>query len=92
MPKYTFVEAPQWQPSSAIAQHLLEKPDCLEQYNESMFSVLCRARNASVLHFLEPLFIINVEPEICKQLEFVKSLTVFAHLCGKSKPASANPK
>ena len=58
----------------------------------SMFSVLCRARNASVLHFLEPLFIINVEPEICKQLEFVKSLTVFAHLCGKSKPASANPK
>ena len=66
--------------TSAIGQHLLSKVECLESYNPSMFRILCRARNESVLHILEPLFIHLVRPDLCKQLEFVKSLSLFSHL------------
>ena len=47
---------------------------CLEDFDKSMFSVVCKARTESVLHVLEALFIQSLKPELRKQMEFVKCL------------------
>ena len=60
--------------TSAIGEHLAKNISCLEGYLKSMFSIVRKARNESVLHVLEALFIRSLKPELCKQMEFVKSL------------------
>ena len=47
---------------------------CLEEFDKSMFSVVCQARTELVLHVLEALVIKTLKPELCKQMEFVKCL------------------
>ena len=59
---------------SAIGEHLMNSVTCLEEFDKSMFSVVCKARTESVLHVLEALFIKSLKPELCKQMEFVKCL------------------
>ena len=63
--------------TSAIGEHLLNNTKCLDKYDRSMFSIVCRARTSSTLHVLEPLFIKKLKPELCKQMEFVKCLDLF---------------
>ena len=41
--------------TSAIGEHLLNNTTCLDKYDRSMFSIVCRARTSSTLHVLEPL-------------------------------------
>ena len=63
--------------TSSIGQHLLDNVECLENYDLKMFSIICRARSENILHILEPLFIKSRKPDLCKQLEFVRKLSLF---------------
>ena len=63
--------------SSSIGQHLLDNLTCLESFNIKMFSIIRRARSENILHNLEPLFIKALEPDLCKQMEFVRNLSLF---------------
>ena len=64
--------------TSSIGQHLLDNVECLESYHLSMFQIVRRARCESILHILEPLYIKLMEPDLCKQLQFVRTLSLFA--------------
>ena len=62
---------------SAIAQHLLTNVQCLDAFDKSLFRIISKARTHTILHTLEALYIKHLKPELCKQLEFVKSLHLF---------------
>ena len=64
--------------TSSIGQHLLDNVECLESYHLSMFQIVRRARCESILHILERLYIKLMEPDLCKQLQFVRTLSLFA--------------
>ena len=64
--------------TSSIGQHLLDNVECLESYHLSMFQIVRRARCESILHILEPLYIKLMKPDLCKQLQFVRTLSLFA--------------
>ena len=64
--------------SSSIGQHLLDNVECLESYHRSMFQIARRARCESILHILELLYIKQIEPDLCKQLQFIRTLSLFA--------------
>ena len=65
--------------SSAIGEHLLRNPDCLDKFDRSMFSIVCKARTESVLHDLELMFIKSIKPDLCKKMQFVKVLHLFSN-------------
>ena len=64
-------------PDSAIGKHLVQNLSCLNLFDCNMFSIVCQARNTSVLHVLEALYIRKLQPDLCKQMDFVKSLHLF---------------
>ena len=55
---------------SSIHEHLLNNPICAENYLDSRFEILSKARNTYHLSVLEPLFIRTREPKVCKQRDF----------------------
>ena len=59
---------------SAVYLHLLSRPDCLGVYDDSHFSVLCRARYVQQLKVLEAVCIRIHKPVLCKQKEHVVAL------------------
>ena len=63
--------------SSSIADHLTQNMDCLNKFDKTMFSVVCKARTEAVLHVLEALYIRSLKPTLCKQMEFVKCMHLF---------------
>ena len=71
--------------TSSIGQHLLDNVECLESYHLSKFQIVRRARCESILHILEPLYIKLMEPDLCKQLQFVRTLSLFASQKKKKK-------
>ena len=50
---------------SAVYLHLLSRPDCLGVYDDSHFSVLCRARYVQQLKVLEAVCIRIHKPVLC---------------------------
>ena len=54
---------------SAIKKHLLSNSQCRSVYDDSCFTVLCRARRFSELKVLEAVFIRKHNPSICMQKE-----------------------
>ena len=62
---------------SAIGEHILSHQVYEAEFDPAKFKVLCKARNKVILDILEPLFIVKLQPELCKQLEFVKKLHLF---------------
>ncbi|XP_065180439.1 transcription termination factor 4, mitochondrial-like [Sycon ciliatum] len=52
---------------SAVFCHLLSRPDCLSVYDDSHFSVLCRASYVKQLKVLEAVCIRVHNPVLCKQ-------------------------
>ena len=63
---------------SAVYLHLLSRPDCLSVYDDSHFSVLCRARYVQQLKVLEAVCIRMHKPDLCKQKEHVVTLRFFS--------------
>ena len=63
---------------SAVYLHLLSRPDCLSVYDDSHFSVLCRARYVQQLKVLEAVCIRTHKPDLCKQNEHVLALRLFS--------------
>ena len=77
---------------SAVYLHLLSRPDCLSVYDDSHFSVLCRARTVHVrvvrvlcraryvqqLKVLEAVCIRIHKPVLCKQKEHVVALKLYS--------------
>ena len=63
---------------SAVYLHLLSRPDCLSVYDDSHFSVLCRARYVQQLKVLEAVCIRTHKPDLCKQKEHVLALRLFS--------------
>lgn len=61
---------------SAILNHLLENKQCLDKLKPELISILCQSQYANLLH-LEALWIKKIQPVLCKQIEFVKSLHLF---------------
>ena len=62
---------------SAIGRHLLSNVNCLDVFDKSLFRIVHRARTSTILHILEALYIKHLKPDLCKQVEFVKSLHLF---------------
>ena len=62
---------------SAVYLHLLSCPNCLSVYDDSHFSVLCRARYVQQLKVLEAVCIRTHKPDLCKQKEHVEALGYF---------------
>ena len=63
--------------SSAICEHLILSPECAAEFNTNRFCVIGRARNRAVLDMLEAVYITTLQPELCKQMQFVKTLHLF---------------
>ena len=63
---------------SAIASHLAEDSRCREQYSDSDFTILARARSRHHLNVLETVFIHVLEPVLCRQKNFVMGLQLFS--------------
>ena len=59
---------------SAIAEHLLNNPECANNYSDSNFSIISKARNEYHLNVLESLFIKTLKPNLCKQQFVYKSI------------------
>ena len=55
---------------SLILEHLLNNPSCAENYPDSRFEILSRARNSYHLSVLESLFIRTRKWKQCKQRDF----------------------
>ena len=52
---------------SAIGEHLLNNLECAKNYNDNMFSIVCKGRNMYHLSVLESIFIKTSKPSLCKQ-------------------------
>ena len=63
---------------SAVFCHLLSRPDCLGVYDDSHFSVLCRASYVKQLKVLEAVCIRVHNPVLCKQKKHVVALKLFS--------------
>ena len=63
---------------SAVYLHFLSRPDCLSVYDDSHFSVLCRARYVQQSKVLEAVCIRTHKPDLCKQKEQVLQLRLFS--------------
>ena len=64
--------------TSAVYLHLLSRPDCLGVYEDSHFSVLCRARYVQQLKVLEAVYIRIHKPVLCKQKDHVVGLKLYS--------------
>ena len=69
--------------TSAICEHLMDNPECGADINTSRFTILHRARNKNVLDMLEAVYITALQPELRKQMSFVKQVHLF-HAAGAS--------
>ena len=59
---------------SAIGQHLIDNKQCASHYSDNKFSILARGRSPFHLSALEATFIKSLNPDLCKQKEFVYTL------------------
>ena len=62
---------------SAIAQHLIENPECAKTYSDDNFRIIGQARSSFHLSVLESVYIKTQNPVLCKQKEFIFSLGLF---------------
>ena len=62
---------------SAVLLHLLSHPECLQVYDDSLFTVLCCARSLRQLKVLEAVYIRSLNPVLCRQKKFVIDLKLF---------------
>jgi hypothetical protein len=62
---------------SAIADHLINNPDCLSNYSRQRFSVIAYARSDYHLRMLEAVYITSLQPNLCLQKQFVATLQIF---------------
>ena len=62
---------------SAIGQHLLANATCAQNYTLESFSILFRARSDNHLKFLESVAIAQLQPTLCHQKRFARSLFLF---------------
>ena len=60
--------------TSAIGQHLLNNEKCASHYDDNQFSILAKGRTLFHLSTLEATFIKTLQPELCRQKEFVYAL------------------
>ena len=60
--------------TSAIGQHLLNNEKCASHYDDNQFSILAKGRTLFHLSNLEATFIKILQPELCRQKEFVNTL------------------
>ena len=66
--------------SSAIGQHLIDNPDCFDNYNLDNFKVISNGRNDFHLKTLEAIYILCLKPVLCRQKKFVYSTILFSSL------------
>ena len=64
---------------SAVFCHLLSRPDCPSEYDDSHFSALCRASYAKQLKVLEAVCIRVHNPVLCKQKKHEVALKLFSY-------------
>ena len=64
-------------PSSSIAQHLVQNPECREKYNDSQFTILGHGRTDFHLAVLEAMHIMQKQPVLCRQKKFVYTTVLF---------------
>ena len=62
---------------SSIAEHLVNNPECLENYSRRRFSVMAYARNDYHLKMLEAIYITCYRPNLCAQKNFVFTLQLY---------------
>ena len=61
---------------SAIGKHLCESSTCADAFTTDWFSVLATSRSSLLLQFLEATYIASMDPILCRQKSFVKTLQV----------------
>ena len=68
------------QSSSAIGKHLVNNPNCFQNYNLDNFKVISKGRNDFHLKTLEAIYILCLKPVLCRQKNFVYSTILFSSL------------
>ena len=66
--------------SSAIGQHLINNPKCFESYKVDNLKIISVARNEFHLKTLEALYILSLNPDLCKQKKIVYTTILFYSL------------
>ena len=66
--------------SSAIGQHLITNPKIFDSYKVDNFKIKSVARNEFHLKSLEAIYILSLNPDLCKQKKFVCSTILFKSL------------
>lgn len=67
-------------PPSAIANHLLQNPECGRKFKSEMFTIITHGRTFFHLQALEALNISVRKPPLCQQKKFVHTMLLFKHL------------
>ena len=62
-------------------QHLLNNPECTENYRVDWFRIMVRARSAAHLRVLEATLIPTQSLVLCKRIQFVQILRLFGDNC-----------
>ena len=62
---------------SSVAEHLMSNKECLEHYDDDRFTIIARGRNDYHLIVLESMFIMSLEPSLCKMQQFDYKLKLF---------------
>ena len=62
---------------SAIGQHLITNRECAKTYTDGKFQIISQARLSFHLGVLESVYIKTQNSVLCRQKEFVFSLTLF---------------
>ena len=62
---------------SSIAEHLMCNEECLKHYQDDRFTILARGRNDYHLIVLESMYIMSLEPGLCKMQQFDYKLKLF---------------
>ena len=62
---------------SSVAEHLMNNTECLKHYQDDRFTILARGRNDYHLIVLESMYIMSLEPALCKMQQFDYKLKLF---------------
>ena len=65
---------------TAIGDHLIQNPQCAQNYSDDRFTILTRGRNQFHLSTLESLFIQTMKPVLCRQKRQVYKTKIFKML------------
>ena len=63
---------------SSIAEHMINRRECVADFNVNRFSILSRSHSIFHLKVLETLYVRSLQPSLCKQRNCLLGLNVIS--------------